>query len=194
MMDFLRKDQDQSSSLLSSYKQDVVRRSGNIRDEIYGFVETNPGIRYRELTRIVGISNGVLTYHLGVLEKFGRIKVARQSNNRVTRYFIANVPKEDSDIIGYFRSIVTRDIVFFMLKNEFFTFNEIVDHVRKAPSTISWHIKRLKEAGILRVVYGDGRQLYSLTNKTLVSGILLKYKQSFTDKIIDNYTEMVDKL
>jgi predicted transcriptional regulator len=195
MMDFLRKDQDQSPpSLLSSYKQDVVRRSGNIRDEIYDFVERNPGIRYRELTRIVGISNGVLTYHLGILEKFGQIKVARQSNNRVTRYFIANIPKEDSDIIGYFRSIVTRDIVFFVLKNEFCTFNEIVEHVRKAPSTVSWHIKRLKEAGIFRVVYGDERQLYSLTNKTLVSGILLKYKQSFTDKIIDNYTEMVDKL
>jgi predicted transcriptional regulator len=194
MIGILRRDQSSSSSLLPSYKYVAAHRSGDIRDEIYNFIEENPGIRYRELTRVAGISNGVLTYHLGILEKFGQIKVERQSNNKVTRCFVANIPKEDSDIIGCFRSTITRDIVFFVLENEFCTFNEIVDHVRKAPSTVSWHIKRLKERGILRVRYGDERQLYSLTDKKIVSDTLLKYKRSFTDKIVDNYTELIDKL
>jgi predicted transcriptional regulator len=194
MIDILRRDQS-SSSLFPSYKRhDVAHRSRDIRDEIYDFIEENPGIRYRELTRIAGISNGVLTYHLGLLEKFGQIKVERQSNNKVTRYFVANIPKKDSDIIGHFRSRVTRDIVFFVLESEFCTFNEIVDHVRKAPSTVSWYIKRLKERGILRVIYGDEHQLYSLIDRMVVNDILLKYKQSFTDKIIDDYTEVIDNL
>ncbi|MGH9977366.1 MAG: winged helix-turn-helix transcriptional regulator, partial [Nitrososphaeraceae archaeon] len=196
MSDASRKEEEQPSSsvFLSMYKQGFITRTEDLRAEIYGVIEKNPGIRYKELTRLVGISNGVLTYHLGVLERAREIKVKRQSNNRVTRYFVAYMPKEDSDILGFLRSAVTRNIALFVLKNEYCTFTEIVDHVRKAPSTVSWYIKRLKEAGILHVIYRDEHQLFSLTDKTMVSSILLKYKQSFTDKIIDNYTEMIDRL
>jgi predicted transcriptional regulator len=112
----------------------------------------------------------------------------------VTRYFIANIPKKDSDIIGCFRSKVIRNIVFFVLKNEFCTFNEIVDHVEKAPSTISWYIKRLREAGILSTNYGNDRFIYSITDKLIVNRVLLEYKESFTDRIIENYTDIIDKL
>ena len=102
-----------------SHKQDLVASSDDVRAEIYSYIIKNPGIRYRELIRLASISNGVLSYHLGILEKFGEIRVERMSNNRVTRYFIANIPKEDSDIISCFRSKVIRRIVFFVLKNEF---------------------------------------------------------------------------
>jgi DNA-binding transcriptional ArsR family regulator len=81
-----------------------------------------------------------------------------------------------------------------MLKNEFCTFIEIVDHVGKAPSTVSWHIKRLKEAGILNTNYGNDHFLYSIADKEMVNRILLEYKESFTDHVIENYIDMVDKL
>jgi predicted transcriptional regulator len=74
-----------SKDRLLSHKQDLVASSDDVRGEIYDFIIKNPGIRYRELIRLVGISNGVLTYHLGMLEKFGEIRVERMSNKRVTR-------------------------------------------------------------------------------------------------------------
>jgi predicted transcriptional regulator len=185
---------DLDNHRLSLYDQDTVCSSLDLRDKVYDLIIKNPGIRYRELTRLAAISNGVLTYHLGVLEKSEMIKVERQSNNRVTRYFVAGIPKCDSDIIGYFRNGVTRRIVLFLLRNELATFNEIVDDIGKAPSTISWHIKRLKEAGILRIIYGEERLLYRLVDRETVNQILSKYEQSFADKIVDNYTEMIDKL
>jgi SpoVK/Ycf46/Vps4 family AAA+-type ATPase len=43
-------------------------------------------------------------------------------------------------------------------------FNEIVEHLKKASSTTSWHLKRLKEAGIVYVRYVDGYQLYRIMN------------------------------
>ncbi len=195
--DALREEERPSSSaFLSVYKQkqNLVTRTDDLRAEIYGVIERNPGIRYKELTRFVGISNGVLTYHLGVLERAKEIKVKRQSNNRVTRYFVAYMPKEDSDILSIFRSTVTRNVALFILRNELCTLNEIVEYNKKAPSTVCWHIKRLKEAGIVCVIYGNERQLYCLTDKSMVSSILLKYRQSFTDKIIDNYSEIIDGL
>jgi predicted transcriptional regulator len=193
-MSILNDDDSKNKNNLSTYKQYVVPSSGDLRRDIYNYICKNPGIRYRELIRLAGFTNGVLSYHLGILEKNGEIRVERQSNNRVTRYFIANIPKKDSNIIGYFRSKVIRSIVLFVLKNEFCTFNEIVDHVDKAPSTISWHIKKLKEAGILSTNHGNDRFLYSITDKLIVNRLLLEYKESFTDRIIENYTDIVDKL
>jgi predicted transcriptional regulator len=178
----------------SAYKQYLVPSSGDLRKNIYNCICENPGIRYRELIRLARTTHGVLSYHLGILEKNGEIRVERMSNSRVTRYFIINISKKDSDIIGHFRSKVIRSIIFFVLKNEFCTFNEIVDHVGKAPSTISWHIKRLREAKILSTNYGNNRFLYSVADKEIVNRVLLEYTESFTDRIIENYTDIVDKL
>ena len=168
--------------------------SDDIRREIFGFIDKNPGIRYRELIRLAGISNGVLTYHLGMLEKFGEIRVERKSNKRVTRYFTVNIPKEDSDIISCFRSKVIRNIVFFVIKNDLCTFNEIVDNAGKAPSTISWHVKKLREARILHMIHGNDRIFYSIRNKAIINRILSEYQETFTDRVIDNYTDMIEKL
>ena len=54
--------------------------------KIVKYVNEIPGIRYRELLRMTGLSNGVLSYHLRFLDNTGRIRVNRV-NNRVTRYF-----------------------------------------------------------------------------------------------------------
>ncbi|MGA7369001.1 MAG: ArsR family transcriptional regulator [Nitrososphaeraceae archaeon] len=180
---------------LSSYNRTIVRSSIDPRDKIHDLIAENPGVRYKELTRLAATSNGVLTYHLRVLEKLILIRVERQSNNRVTRYFVDDIPKGDSEIIGYFRNGVTRKIILFLLKKKICTFSEIVDDIEKAPSTVSWHIKRLKEVGILQIIHGEERlYLYRLMDRRIVTQILLKYEQSFADKIVDNYTEMIDKL
>jgi predicted transcriptional regulator len=184
----------EDSSNHSSSRLCLVPRSGDLRKDIYSYIDENPGIRYRELIRLARTTNGVLSYHLGKLEKSGEIRIERLSNNRVTRYFVVDIPKKDSDIIGCFRSKVIRNIVYFVLKNEFCSFNEIVDHIDRAPSTIFWHIKKLKEAGILNTNYGNDHFLYSIADKEMISRILLEYKESFTDRIIENYTDIVDKL
>ena len=183
-----------SQDKISLIRHNLIASSVDVRDEIYNSITKNPGIRYRELLRLVGISNGVLTYHLEMLEKSGQIQVSRNSNNRVTRYFVANISKQDSNIISCLRSRVTRNIMIFVLQNESCTFNEIVDHVGKAPSTISRYIRKLREVGILRTKYGNDRLLYSIADTIMVNRVLLEYKGTFTDRVIDNYTDMIDKL
>jgi DNA-binding transcriptional ArsR family regulator len=73
------------------------------------------------------------------------------------------------------------------------SFNEIVEHTKKAPSTISWHLKRLKEAGIIPVQYGQ-YHLYHITDREMVAEVLHKYTQSFIDKVVDNYTKIMKEL
>lgn len=150
-----------------------------------------PGIRYRELLRLTGFVNGVLTYHLAALEKENVIRVDR--GPRITRYYPVNVSEKESAILKFVRHEPVRQIVRFILEHDMSTFNEIVDHTGKAPSTISCHLKRLREAGIISVRYGE-YQIYRLVEKDFVADVLSKYKASFVDKVVDNYTEMLEEL
>jgi predicted transcriptional regulator len=151
----------------------------------------NPGIRYRELLRMAGLANGVLTYHLAALEKAGAVKVGRQA--RMTRYYPVNIPDSESAVLKFVRHDPVRQIVLFMLDHDLCTFNEIVGHTKKAPSTVSSHLKRLKEAGLVSVRYGE-YQLYHLADGELVAEVLSKYRASFADRVVDNYAEMVEEL
>jgi predicted transcriptional regulator len=155
-------------------------------------IEQTPGIRYRELLRLTGLVNGVLTHHLAVLEKANVIKVYRES--RVTRYSPVGVSDKESAILKFVRHEPTREILLFILENEMCTFNEIVDHTGKAPSTVSSHLKRLKEAGIVSVRYGEHYQLYCIVEGDLVAEVFSKYTINFVDKVVDNYTEMLEEL
>jgi predicted transcriptional regulator len=160
---------------------------------ILEYIYDNPGIRYKELLRLTRLKNGVLSYHLTILERLNKIRIDRH-NKRVTRYYIVNIPKEESDIIGCFRNIVTRKIAIFVLRHDLCTFNEIVYHINKAPSTVSWHLKRLRDAGILSIIYGENHQFYTVADKGIIANILYKYKESFVDKVVNNYTEIMEEL
>ena len=133
----------------------------------------------------------MLAYHIAALEKTGAIKVDRQS--KMTRYYPVNIPDSESSVLRFVRHDPIRQIVLFMLDHDLCTFNEIVDHTRKAPSTVSSHLKRLKAAGIISVRYGE-YQLYHLANGELLAEVLSKYSASFADKVVDNYAEMVEEL
>lgn len=160
-------------------------------DLLIAHIAREPGIRYRELLRLTGLANGVLTYHLLALEKSSVIKVDRQSG--ATRYYPPNVPESELHMLGFVRHSPVREIISFILARDSCTFAELVDHTGKAPSTVSSHLKRLKEAGIVRVRYGE-YQLYSLANRELVADVLSRYRATYADRVVDNYVEMFDEL
>jgi DNA-binding transcriptional ArsR family regulator len=151
----------------------------------------NPGIRYRELLRTTGLVNGVLSYHLSALERLDVIKVDRQP--RTTRYYPVTISDHEYNILKFVRHKPVRQIMLFLIERDLCTFNEIVDHMQKAPSTISLHLRRLREGGMISIRYGEC-QLYSLTNKHIVCEVLAKYKTSFTDRVVESYEEMMEEL
>jgi predicted transcriptional regulator len=172
--------------------QTTEQEEEDIKVLLVKHIEQTPGIRYRELLRLTGLVNGVLTHHLAVLEKANVIKVYRES--RVTRYSPVGVSDKESAILKFVRHEPTREILLFILENEMCTFNEIVDHTGKAPSTVSSHLKRLREAGIVSVRHGEHYQLYCIVEGDLVAEVFSKYTINFVDKVVDNYTEMLEEL
>jgi DNA-binding transcriptional ArsR family regulator len=143
--------------------------------------------------RLSSYPNGVLAYHLLVLENGNKVRVDRK-RNKITRYYLVGIPSEDSDIINCLRNKVTRGLIIFMIYHVQCTFSELVESSGKAPSTISWHLKWLKKARIVSTLVGEGRHLYGVVNSREVKKILWAYKDAFIDNVVENYVEIIDKL
>ena len=168
-------------------------RVTDLKTLILDNIKQSPGIRYRELLRLSRLTNGALEYHIKILEKTQKIKVNREYGRR-PRYFPLDMRAEETSVLGHIRNRSSREIVLFILGHDLCTFGEILEHMKKAPSTISWHLKRLLESGIISVVHGRELQLYKVSNSQLVSDVLYKYKDSFRDKLASEYYEMFGNL
>jgi predicted transcriptional regulator len=186
-----------SSAVITSFhnEQQEDDQLSDIQNKLIRHINEQPGIRYRELLRLSGLSNGVLTYHITNLEKSRQIIVDRNNKTKTTRYYSNYIPAEETDIIGCIRNNSARQIILFILDHDSCTFNEIIEYTKKAPSTISWHLKRLKAAGVISILYtGHCQHIYKVRDFESVTNVLSKYKESFTDKIVNNYTESMEDL
>lgn len=165
----------------------------DVRGKLVEFISDSPGIRYRELLRITGLSNGVLSYHIDVLIKNGRIK-NKKANQRVTRYYPSGFSDEESDIVAILRQETPRKIIQFIMENPHCTFNEIVDFCNKVPSTVSWHLNKLKESAMLEILKKNNVAIYSIKKSNKINGILKRHKHSFVDRMVNDYVDMIESI
>ena len=182
-----------SIHILEQDAQAIQEFRDDIDVSLLACIDRNPGVRYRELLRIFHLGNGVLTYHLSILERIGKIRVDRRKN-KITRYYLTGVPDEDTYLIGQMKNKVSRQLILFILEHDQCTFGEIVENSGKAPSTISWHLNKLRDAGIISVSLGDRSQHYTIVDSREVKKILVIYKDAFLDKIVDNYIGIMDQM
>ena len=135
-------------------------------------INNSPGIRYRELLRATGFPNGVIAYHLKILEKLKQMKVSRHYR-KVTRYYPLNTTAKESRVIEFMKRPMDRRIILFLLQHECSAFNDIERSLKRASSTVSWHLSRLREAGIISM----RRQKYRLKNRALVISVMNMIKR-----------------
>lgn len=137
-------------------------------------IERKPGIRYRQLLRKTNLINSVLSYHLGTLEKSKIIQVNRSSYSR-TSYYPTYVNKRDWNVIECISNSTSLQIIRFLINRNYSPkFKEMVKHTGRAPSTVSYHLKRLVKARIILVDL-DNFHRYRLLNKSRTLRILSKY-------------------
>ena len=175
-------------------KTEHQKRMDSIQEKIIQFVNEIPGIRYRELLRMTGVSNGVLSYHLNLLDNSGKVRVYRV-NNRVTRYFAHDISILEYNLIGLLRQNTTRKIIVYLLESGPCGFTDIMNHVKKVQSTVSWHLTRLKEANIIKAHRQNELYYYEIKiNKLTLHKLLKKYDLNVTGQIVDNYVDMINQL
>jgi predicted transcriptional regulator len=144
--------------------------------KILSHMNERPGIRYRELLRLTGISNGVLSFHLKKLKKSKLVKAKRLGYNTIRYYPIAVKPNE-SNVLDHLLNSNHRKIILFLLEHSNCRFKEIVHYIGRAQSTTLSQLQRLEIAGIISVLREDkNNQFYRLKNRARIIKTVSKYK------------------
>ena len=186
----------------SSYIFDTLPK---VQKELLMCIGENPGIRYRELLRMINSSNGVLSYHINRLEKMALVNVERRS--RMTRLFPRNISNDITGLMGLLRNQTSYEIIKLLHDRGPISQQEIIKYTRKAASTISWHMKKLMQDNIVCIkvkntIYDEGIDvgiqiqhkkvnLYDLMNRNIVNGLIYK-TNNYIDSSINNYSDIMD--
>jgi predicted transcriptional regulator len=128
-------------------KEDVLDQF--VRGQIYGFIKTNPGAHYNQILRKVGVKNGTLSYHLGILEKTELIQSRREGLKYRAFYPTGiNFPKAER-----FRLTGLQIQIIDSIRSQpGLTQKEIAGLLGRKPQTINYNIKVLDQAGLISVV------------------------------------------
>lgn len=126
--------------------------SSEYRTKIYGFVQMNPGAHLSLIARGANVPTPVAVYHLDALEiKFKKI---RSENKRTYKYFwpvevwaAKKVWKEPWIMKGLTK--FEGDLYQIIKTSPGLSQQEIVNKFKKAQSTISYHLDKLKEKNII---------------------------------------------
>lgn len=139
-------------------------------------IKQHPGIRYRQLLRLSGLANGVLSFNLKKLKKSKLVNAKKLGYNTI-RYYPIAVKTTESDVLDYLLDSTRRKIIFFLLEHSNSRFKEISHHIGRAPSTTLVQLQRLEHAGVIFVLrLNRNNQFYRLKNKSRIIRIVSKYK------------------
>ena len=123
----------------------------SIRNQIFSCIRDNPGIFFNSISRKTGIMPGTLRYHLVILNLLGKIISLNTFGN--TRYFenSGKFSDEEKKILVFIQNDTDNRILRLLLNDPDISRKDLEARIGISGSTITWYIKRLSEARIIRV-------------------------------------------
>lgn len=114
------------------------------REGIYASVRESPGIGLGELVEAVPVAKSTVRYHLRILRKAGLVESATVAGT--LRFAPSGT---DAELAGALSAGSTRAIVDAVAEHEPASVTEIAEATDRAPSTVSHHLRRLEERGMV---------------------------------------------
>ena len=166
-------------------------------DVILGAIESNPGIHFRGIMRKTGLMNGVLSHHLAKLERNNLIIARRRP--RTVRFYSVRIPKSDHAIIKALRRPTPRALLITLLHEEpentnGLSFAELVERVKKSPSTVSLYLSQLVRENLVDVRLAEIKKRYRLRDRERVDRLLEDHGPSLVGMYASNFEDMINPL
>lgn len=156
--------------------------------QVQQIIEQNPGIQFREIMRISGLKNGVLSHYLGKLEKSGVIKVER--GQRQTRFYSPKITEDESKVIKALRRQTPRDLLLALVQNDGLEFSQLVNEVDKSPSTVSLYLTQLVEDDLITTKLVSLKKKYYLQARDLIDKFIEDYKPNLLEKSSSEFEDI----
>ncbi|MDQ6863850.1 MAG: winged helix-turn-helix transcriptional regulator [Thermoproteota archaeon] len=165
--------------------------TGNNKIRLYRYIQYYPGSHLRKIVKDVGLAMGDTQYHLDILEKSGKIKSRRIGLHR--RYYPVAIHDETSEIIlAFLRQETSRDILVYLIEHPNSTQGDIANFKHFSSPTISWHMSKLIEAGIVMSARQWKVVRYSIKEDILrnIASNLKTYHPSVWNNLASRLTEL----
>lgn len=147
----------------------------NTRRKIYELVVKNQGLHLSKIADLLKMSISLVEYHLLFLEKNG-IMYSEKESGFVRYYTKSGIGNSDREMLSILRQEIPLKIVLFLLKTTNATHKDILKVCDVAPSTLSYHLKKLVNHKIISMTaYGEDRG-YSIVDKEEIIRILVQYR------------------
>ena len=163
------------------FKDEVLENEN--RRRVYSVIEANPGIHMRELQRVLDMPLTTLEYHLTYMSR--KKILFKESDGHYKRYYVRPLDSEDKKILSALRQKRMRDIVFLVLTNKKVKYQFLADYLKLPHSTLSFYLKYLVDNMVLAKEKIGYENIYTVRNEDRVARVLIAYKASFLDKVVD---------
>lgn len=168
----------------------TVERTESNTDRVFLYIKENPGCHLRQLKRDLNLSMGTVQYHLHNLEKSG--KIVSEKFNLQRYYFVSGIFKENErNILKILSQDTARQILMLILERKHPTQGEIVDEIKISAPSVTWHIKRLLELGLISEIREGKFRIYQIAvdPKDIIS-LLKNYHSNLWSIWSDKLAEM----
>jgi predicted transcriptional regulator len=139
------------------------------RTQISNFINSNPGVQFRAICSSLGLSIGVVQFHITILERTGIISSIR--NGKYKRFFTAHqFSRKQMETIAALRLNTVRNILKTLLQRKNITHHQLAAQLSISSQGLTWQMNRLRETGLIQ----ENRNHFNLTyaiEKTQVSMI-----------------------
>lgn len=156
------------------------------RKRIVEFVRESPGLHMRELAARLEMPVSTLEYHCYQLAKHGHL-VTREAAGFKSFYPGEGMDRRDKDVLYLVRHEAPRRICSHLLLNPGATPKDLKAVVDLAAPTLSFHLNKLRAAGVVREEpAGRTKRLY-VEDPERVANLLVTYRKSFLDDAVDRF-------
>ena len=155
-------------------------------------IKTNPGIRYRELMKQIGVTNGVMSYYLRKLEKNEFVWVERTP--RVTRFYSYDLSEDEAKLVKRLRQETPKKILVALVQNDQLTFKELTAKICKSPATTSFYLSQLVKDNIVATSKSDFVKVYFNVERKRIANIIEEYHPDIIEQASDNFADIISSL
>lgn len=162
-----------------------------LRRDIYEYLKHNPGEHLAAIMYEFDMSPSSTTYHLNVLEK--NEEVLSHKKGKYKRYYA----KEDGvyggselrnwiggleykEIVSVLKNDTTSEIVRYVMEHPGCSQKDIAGALDLAPSTVNWHMKKLRGADIVDLEKTGRYNNYTISDEEVIAGTMNTLKRDIT--------------
>ncbi len=158
------------------------------RRRIYDHVCDVPGVHLRQIQRDLEMPLGTLEYHLRQLERHDL--VTTREDGRFKAYFpTEGMDRRDRDYLYFLRQEMPRRLALQIADQPDIGFQELKENMPVSGSTVSFHLKKLVEAGLIEDEKVGRQKIYRATDPERIQRIVVRYRKSFADDLVDRFAD-----